>query len=175
MRIVVIGTSGAGKSTMAEAIGARFGIPVVELDALNWQPGWVALSQTNPAAFFAAVDDATVGPSWVVVGNYTQARHITWARATHLVWLDYPRSVVMRRVIRRSFLRAVRREAIWGGNREGFHLWLGADHPIWWAWRTWRKNRTNTIARLAEPASAHLRVLQVMHPRDASKLLELLA
>jgi hypothetical protein len=39
-RIVVIGTTGSGKSTMAEHIAARLGLPFVELDALHWQPDW---------------------------------------------------------------------------------------------------------------------------------------
>jgi len=37
MRIVVIGTSGAGKTTLARAIAARLSPPHVELDAINWQ------------------------------------------------------------------------------------------------------------------------------------------
>jgi adenylate kinase family enzyme len=172
MRVVVIGTSGSGKSTMAAAIGQRFGVTVVELDALNWRPGWEAVSRTDPPAFFRAVDEATAGDAWVVAGNYTMVRHIVWARATHLVWLDYPRWVVMARVIRRSFGRAWRRETVWGGNQEGFRLWLDPSHPIQWAWRTWQSNRTATISRLSEAAAAHLVVVQVMRVRDAPKVLE---
>ncbi len=157
---------------MAAAIGDGFGLPVVELDALNWRPDWEALSYTDPPAFLRAVEAATAGPGWVVAGNYTIARHIVWARATHIVWLDYPRAIVMSRVIRRSFMRAWRRQMIWGGNREGFHLWLDPSHPIRWAWRTWQSNRDTTIARLSEATSAHLRVVQVMKPRDAPRVLD---
>jgi hypothetical protein len=145
---------------------------LVELDALNWRPDWEALSQTDPTRFLADVSDATSGPAWVVAGNYTMARHIVWARATHLVWLDYSRHVVMRRVLRRSFARAWRREVIWGGNREGFRLWLDPSHPIQWAWRTWQSNRTSTAKRLAEPGSAHLRVIQVLRPGDVAQVIE---
>lgn len=172
MRVVVIGTSGAGKTTISEQIAQNFGIPLVELDALNWRPGWEALSQTDPARFLSDVDHATSGPDWVVAGNYTTARHIVWARATHLVWLDYSKAVVIRRVLRRSFWRAWRRETIWGGNRESFRLWLDPGHPIQWAWRTWQSNRTATAQRLSEASSAHLRVIQVIRPRDVGKVLE---
>jgi hypothetical protein len=41
----------------------------------------------------------------VVDANYGPVRDIVWTRATHLVWLDYPRPVIMARVIRRSLLR----------------------------------------------------------------------
>src|SRR5690606_37268782 len=40
-RIVILGCSGTGKSTLAQAIGARLGLPVVHLDSLFWKPGWV--------------------------------------------------------------------------------------------------------------------------------------
>ncbi len=171
MRVVVIGTSGAGKSALSQKIATHFDIEMIELDALNWRPDWEALSVTNPAQFLADVDAATQGDAWVAAGNYTKARHILWARATHLVWLDYPRHVVMSRVIRRSIVRGFQRAELWNGNRESFRLWLGADHPIWWAWRTWQKNRTATVARLAEANAAHLTVLQVKQPRDVGKVI----
>ena len=42
MRIVVVGTSGAGKTTLARRIAALLMLPHIELDAINWQPGWRA-------------------------------------------------------------------------------------------------------------------------------------
>ncbi|HTE18391.1 MAG TPA: AAA family ATPase, partial [Armatimonadota bacterium] len=40
-RIVVVGSSGAGKSTMAAALSQRLGLPHIELDALRHGPNWV--------------------------------------------------------------------------------------------------------------------------------------
>lgn len=39
-RIIVIGTSGAGKTTLAGRISARLGIDHIEIDALYHGPGW---------------------------------------------------------------------------------------------------------------------------------------
>ena len=172
MRVVVIGTSGAGKTAMSEQIARRFGVQLVELDALNWRRDSQTPSQTDPARFLSEVDDATSGPGWVVAENDTMARHIVWARATHLVWLDYSKAAVMGRLLRRSFSRAWRRELIGGGSRGGFQLWLSPSHPIQLAWRTWQLNRTATARRLAEAGSAHLRVIQVIRPRDAYKVFD---
>ena len=40
-RVLVIGSGGAGKSTLARRLGERLGLEVVHLDALYWQAGWV--------------------------------------------------------------------------------------------------------------------------------------
>ena len=40
-RIAVIGSGGAGKSTLARQIGAILGLPVIHLDHHYWSPGWV--------------------------------------------------------------------------------------------------------------------------------------
>ena len=35
------GGPGAGKSTLARALGARAGLPVIHIDPIHWMPGWV--------------------------------------------------------------------------------------------------------------------------------------
>src|SRR5208282_1090204 len=97
VRIVVVGTSGAGKTTLAKAIAARLAIPHIELDALEWGPGWTPLSAVDPDALVRRVDAATAADAWVMDGNYGLVRDLTWQRATHLVWLDYHRPVIMMR------------------------------------------------------------------------------
>ena len=44
-RVLIIGCSGAGKSTLARKLGEKTGLPVVHLDALFWEPGWVESSR----------------------------------------------------------------------------------------------------------------------------------
>lgn len=39
-RIAIIGSGGAGKSTLARALGGGLGLPVYHLDASFWRPGW---------------------------------------------------------------------------------------------------------------------------------------
>ena len=58
MRISVQGTSGAGKTTLARRLAARLGVPHIELDAINWQPGWRGLNEDAPALFAARVAQA---------------------------------------------------------------------------------------------------------------------
>jgi adenylate kinase family enzyme len=172
MRIVVAGTSGSGKTTMARGLGVALGLPFVELDALNWQPGWRSLDSEDRAEFQRRVSEATAGDRWVSDGNYSAVRDDLWARATHLVWLDYERSVIMRRVIGRSIARAIDQRELWAGNREQWTSWLDADHPIRWAWSTWKQRRERYAALIAEPRNAHLRVLRLRRPAQAAGVAE---
>jgi len=174
MRIVVTGTSGAGKTTLGRRIAADLGITHIELDAINWQPDWHDISRLDPQLFARRVAEATAGQDWIADGNYGQVRDILWRRATHLIWLDYSRPVIMARVIRRSFVRAALRTELWAGtgNRETWRSWLRPNHPIRWAWDTWARRRTDIAARLDLPEYAHLQVLRLRRPNHARTVMD---
>jgi adenylate kinase family enzyme len=175
MRIVVVGTSGAGKTTLARRVAALLMLPHIELDAINWQPGWRDLTRHDPEEFVRRVDEATQAAAWVVDGNYGPVRDRVWHRATHLVWLDYERPVIMARVISRTLFRAVMRTELWAGNRERWRQMLRPSHPIRWAWNTWESRRRETAERLAQRGCAHLVVLRLRRPSEVSRAVEVLA
>ena len=50
-RVLVMGSSGSGKSTFARRLSKITGIPFVSLDALFWKPGWV---DVGPGEFESA-------------------------------------------------------------------------------------------------------------------------
>jgi adenylate kinase family enzyme len=137
-RILILGTSGSGKTTVARRVAAELGIPHVELDAIRHQANWIELpdDQFRDRVARAAGDD-----SWVIDGNYGVVKDLTRPRATMIVWLDLPRWRVMSQVIWRSLSRAITRRELWNGNRERFSTWLQADHPIRWAWNTHARRR----------------------------------
>ncbi len=156
---------------MARSIATRLGIPHIELDAINWQAGWRDLTRHDPDEFLRRVAAAIAAGSWVVDGNYGPVRDLVWRRATHLVWLDYSRRVVMARVIRRSVYRAILRTPLWAGNREEWTRMFRPSHPIRWAWSTWARRRIETEERLRRPDYAGLNVSRLRHPRDAARAL----
>jgi adenylate kinase family enzyme len=171
MRIAVVGTSGSGKTTLARALAAQLGLPYVELDALNWQAGWRDLVRNDPDEFVRRVALAVAADAWVVDGNYGLVRDLVWRRATHLVWLDYERPIVMYRVTRRTLVRAVLRTELWAGNRERWLHMLRPSHPIRWAWSTWRRRRREFEERIGQRDYGDLVVLRLRRPREAEKLL----
>jgi adenylate kinase family enzyme len=175
MRIVVVGTSGAGKTTLARRIADRLQLRHIELDAINWQSEWRDLTRHDPDEFVRRVTEAIEAEAWVVDGNYGPVRERVWKRATHLVWLDYERAVIMARVIFRSLLRAFLRTELWAGNRERWRHMLDPGHPIRWAWSTWERRRRETAERLLQTDYAHLCVLRLRRPREVSRAVDFLA
>ncbi|MGZ3375972.1 MAG: hypothetical protein ACXU8S_05185 [Phenylobacterium sp.] len=174
MRMLAVGSTGSGKSTFARALAERIGAPHIEVDALNWDPGWTNLSVEDPETFRARVREAIRPEAWTCDGNYSVVRPLIIARATHLVWLDYSRAVIMPRVIRRSFVRALRGDELWPGtgNREEFHRWLDREHPIRWAWDTHHHRRDSLAALLADSSTAHLQAHRLRRPGEAQPLMD---
>lgn len=166
-RVIVIGTTGAGKTTLAEKIAFRFHLAFVELDALHWLPGWQPLPDDE---FRARVELATRGPAWVVAGNYSLVRDIIWSRARLIIWLDYPFRTIFWRLWRRTWQRWWNRELLWGSNYERFwqqfKLWSPQESLFRWLFDTyWRRKREYPLL-FARPEYAHLQVIHLRTPRE---------
>jgi len=175
MRIAVIGTSGAGKTTLARRIASRLALPHIELDGINWQAGWRDLTRHDPPEFVRRVSEAIRDDAWVVDGNYGPVRDQVWQRATHLIWLDYDRPLIMARVIRRSLRRAVLRTELWAGNRERWRHMLRPSHPIRWAWSNWARHRCEYAERLGREEYTRRVVLRLRRPAEAERAIRYLA
>jgi adenylate kinase family enzyme len=168
VRVSVVGSSGSGKTTFAKELARRIGAPHIELDAIYHQANWTPLPDDQ---FQARVREAVAADAWVVDGNYAVVRPIVLDRATTVVWLDYPRNLVMARVIRRSIIRAIDRKELWNGNKESVRNWIDPEHPIRWAWSRHHRKHSEYAARFAEPRYAHLDVHQFTSPRAAREWL----
>src|SRR5690349_14236388 len=85
-RIMIVGTTGSGKTTLACQLAKRLALSQVDLDALYWNPQW---TPAPPEVFRERVSTALSGDRWVVDGNYQQVRDLIWQRADTFIWLDY--------------------------------------------------------------------------------------
>lgn len=97
-RVLVIGSPGAGKSTLSHLLAERSGLPLHHLDRLFWLPGWVERDREEGRAELAEV---LAGARWIIDGNYGSTMPMRVARADSIVWLDYPTSLCLARVFRR--------------------------------------------------------------------------
>ena len=164
-RIVVVGTSGSGKTTVAGQIAQRLGIPHVELDALHWNPNW---TPARLDVFRERTAQALSGDEWVVDGNYSKVRDIVWSRTDTVVWLDYSLPVIMRQLIGRTWRRCLTQEELWSGNRESLReALLSRDSILLWALSTYRRRKREYPMLFSQPEHAHLTVVHLHSPQVA--------
>ena len=162
-RIAVVGTTGAGKTTLARGLAQGLGLRHVELDALYWEPKW---TPATTDAFRKRAAQALSGDGWVVDGNYGQVRDIIWSRADTIVWLDYSLPVIFWRLVWRTFWRVGTQAELWNGNRERLReQFFSRDSLFLWALRTYRKRRGQYPMLFAQPEHAHLTVVHLCSPR----------
>jgi adenylate kinase family enzyme len=166
-RVVVFGTTGSGKSRLAERLAEQTGLRVIELDALFWGRDW----QPAPVELFRhRVERETRKGDWIVVGNYGQVRDLVWRPADTLVWLDLPLSLVMWRLTRRTVRRVATKEELWGtGNRETWRNAFFSRHSILlWALKTHRRNSKKFALECAFLAKEK-RVVRLKSPGEVER------
>lgn len=167
-RIRVVGISGSGKTTLAAEIARRAGLPHLELDAVFWDAGW-QFRQLDEAYRIIEEFVAANPDGWVIDGNWSSrldGRLDPGSRGGSdlVVWLDYPRSIVMARLVRRTLRRGILREELWHGNRERPSTWFARDpekNILRWAWV-----QHATVRERMEAHSQEWPVMRIERPRD---------
>ena len=106
-RVMIIGSGGAGKSTLARELGRRTGLPVFHLDAAYWKPGW---EPTPREEWAQRVEELACGPRWIIDGNYSNTMDDRLKHADTIIFLDYSKwmnlyGIVKRRIIYRNEAR----------------------------------------------------------------------
>ena len=171
-RVVVVGTTGCGKTALARRLARALGCQHIELDELYWSPRWVA----RPLAEFRRRTQTAVREQkWIADGNYAEVRDVLWARATALIWLNYSFSTVFARVFGRTVRRIIFRETMFSGNRESFgKAFLSCKSILLWMITTFhsRRRRYEQLRHAGE--SAHLRGIEFRRPSDAERFLQTL-
>ena len=142
-RIAVIGSGGAGKSTLARKLGGILGLPVIHLDALYWKPGWVAPPWEEWREIVAGV---VGGNSWIIDGNYSGSLDIRLPAADTVVFMDYPRWRCFWNILKRTVRHLGRsRPDMAPGCRERIDLEF-----LRWIWLFPLDTRPRILARIGE-------------------------
>lgn len=140
-RVLVIGSSGAGKSVLAARMAKRTGLPLVHLDAIYWKPGW---TKTPRDAWTRIVDELLARDAWIMDGNYAGTLDRRLAACDTVVFLDLPRAVCLWRALRR---RVVHHRRARPDMTPGCDERLTPDF-IRWIWQYPVKRRPGVLARL---------------------------
>jgi adenylate kinase family enzyme len=94
-RVLVIGISGAGKSTFARELARRTGLPLIHLDKEFWRPGWTT---TPLPEWRAKVEALAARDAWIMDGNYGATLDLRLPRADAVIWFDYLRLRCLRQI-----------------------------------------------------------------------------
>lgn len=102
MKILITGSPGAGKTTLAKEMETILGIPAIHLDAIFWKPNWIKTAKCERIAFLKKIEQKD---SWVLEGNFLNTIDRQLEIATTVILLDFPRLVCIWRVFKRRFLQ----------------------------------------------------------------------
>ena len=140
-RVLVIGSGGSGKSTVATELADVLGLPLIHLDALYWSSGWVP---TPADEWRRRVEELIAHPRWVMDGNYGGTLDLRLARCEMVVFLDLPRVVCLWRVLKRQLrFRGRSRPDMPPGCPERFSWEF-----ITWIWTYPARRRRSVLAKL---------------------------
>ena len=87
-RIAIIGNAGGGKSTVAKRLSEARGLPLHQLDKLQWNPGWVATPKTE---FDRRHDELIASERWIMDGFASwESIDRRFEAADTIIFVDHP-------------------------------------------------------------------------------------
>jgi adenylate kinase family enzyme len=97
-RVLVLGSSGSGKSTFALKLGAITGLPVIHIDQLYWGAGWVPVPRE---LYLQRMREAVAPNNWIMEGNSPSTLDMRMPRADRVILFDRSRLACVARIGRR--------------------------------------------------------------------------
>ncbi|WP_442966437.1 AAA family ATPase [Rhizobium sp. ERR 1071] len=166
-RILVMGCSGGGKSTLSQQIATRFGLTYVSIDRdVLWLPGWVQRDRDEQRAIIVT---KVQGERWIMDGTNPSTFDIRLPRTDLVIWVRMPRLL-----------------CIWGAISRWIK-WMGRTRPemapgciekvdwefLRFIWTFEEKFTPRVLAGLAEHGP-NVPVLQLKSRGEMRQLLDLL-
>ena len=160
-RVIVIGSGGAGTSTLAPQIGEILGLPVIHLDREFWRPNWMATPEDE---WIERVRELVARERWVMDGNFGGTMDIRIAACDTVVYLDFPRILCTYRVLKRwiTYRRGTRPD-MGEGCPEKFDLEF-----LDWVWNFSARSRQRIETRLAASLDGK-RLYRLTSPKEVDR------
>lgn len=155
-KILIIGSSGTGKSTLALELGEILNLPVHHLDIYFWKPNWV---QNDREQFDAALTEILKKEKWIIDGDYGRTMEWRLRFADTVIFLDYPTRIALYRAFKRRITyRNKTRPSITKGCNEKIDWEF-----IKWIWNFRRNHRQKTLELLEK--NKHIQVIRFNTPK----------
>jgi len=100
-RIVVIGKSGAGKTTFSSELSKELDIEVIHLDDLFWKSGWERVYTADE--WEKKVKELIAQEEWILDGNYHNTLDVRLARADTVIFFDIHPFIALAQALKRRF------------------------------------------------------------------------
>ena len=98
-RIIVLGSTGSGKTVLSNSISKRTGIPVVHLDKEYWLPNWGRPTQDE---WINKLSTLVNNEEWIMDGNYIESLDERLKQADLVIVLDIEKNKCIRGVFFRT-------------------------------------------------------------------------
>lgn len=162
-RILVLGSGGAGKSTVATKLGELLDLEVNHLDKFYWRSGW---EKPSPEEWLQTVTDLIDRDSWIIDGNYSGTLELRIQKCDTIVFLDLPRWLCLWRIVKRKIqYRRGGRPDMAAGCVEKLDLEF-----VSWVWNYSRRSRPRVV-KLMRAHAAGKRVVWLRSSADVKRFL----
>lgn len=162
-KILVIGSGGSGKTTVATRLGESLNLEVSHLDQLFWRPGWI---KREPEDWLQIVTDLTDRDSWILDGNYGGTLDVRLQKCDTVVFLDLSRWLCLWRIVKRALRYRNRSRPDMG---EGCPEKLDLEFVLW-VWNFPRDTKP-TIAKLLYEHGAGKQIVWLRSRREVEEFL----
>jgi Adenylate kinase and related kinases len=162
-KVLVIGSGGAGKSTLAKRLGELLEIEVLHLDKLYWQAGWVEMPK---AEWRKTVEELLRRDEWIMDGNYSGTLDIRLEACDTVIFLDMARTLCLWRVLKRAIMYR---------NRSRPDMAEGCREQLPWEFILWIWNYPNRsrpkIIKMLESNLEGKKIIWLRSQSDVKKFL----
>ena len=162
-RIMIIGCSGCGKTTLAKRLADKLHLPLIHLDVLNWGDDWNPVPKEE---FEALLSAEVVKPEWIIDGNYNRTIPLRLQYCDTVIYMDFSRVKCIYGVLKRVIKGYGKSRSDMGGNcPERFDFEF-----LKFVWNFNKKNRKRYYEMLEAQKTAQVIVLK--NRRQAARFLQ---
>jgi adenylate kinase family enzyme len=153
---MIVGCSGAEKSTLAGRLAKHTKLPVTHLDQIFWTSGWVNRPRGETRRLISQVIQ---GDRWIFEGNHSSSFDLRIARADTVIFLDFPVPLCLFRIAKRVMTHF---------GRVRPDMAEGCPEGIDWEFLRWiigyRSNLRPEILEMLDKAPPHVTVHHLTGP-----------